>query len=231
MAWDAQFAAQYFSSVRTAFKAANPNLLLFSPETTGSWDGPPSKAILQAASQYSDVLFTGAFTNQLTASIGQQKYRYYTQYFAGPMFNLSYLTACQDSATAGVENATCQNVFHQTSQAARGQQWETMIQDMLTQPSFNNTYQWVGISWWQLHDNDGPDNPMNNWGLKTATDNAYDGHETARTPVPCSPPLEKYVCGGEKGDYGDLITLVKRANQAWIPYAEAMKSSGGTPKR
>ena len=218
-AWDAQFAAQYFSSVRSAFKSANPNLLLFSPETTGTWDAPPAREILQAANQYSDVLFTVAFTNQPTPSVGQQKYLYYTQYFAGPMFNLAYLTACQDSATAEVENSTCQNVFHQASQAARGQQWETTIQNMLTQPSFNNTYQWVGISWWQLHDNDGPDNPVNNWGLKTANDNAYDGHEAVKASVPCSPPLEKLTCGGEKKEYGDLITPVKRANKAWIEKA------------
>jgi hypothetical protein len=35
-------------------------------------------------------------------------------------------------------------------------------------------------------------------------------------PVPCSPPLSQYTCGGEAGNYGDVVTPVTSANLLWI---------------
>jgi len=55
-----------------------------------------------------------------------------------------------------------------------------------------------------------------NWGLVSHFDNAYDGHEAVTGTVPCSPPLQKYSCGGESANYGDYLTKVKEANRLWL---------------
>jgi hypothetical protein len=61
----------------------------------------------------------------------------------------------------------------------------------------------------------------NDWGLVSLSDNAYDGHEATTgtggvgvRSIPCSPPLENYMCGGEERNYGNLIQLVTQAHQA-----------------
>jgi hypothetical protein len=55
-----------------------------------------------------------------------------------------------------------------------------------------------------------------NWGLKTPTDNAYDGHEAVAPVVACSSPVQAYTCGQEAGNYGDAVTSIKSANQLWL---------------
>jgi hypothetical protein len=34
--------------------------------------------------------------------------------------------------------------------------------------------------------------------------------------VTCSAPLQAYTCGGESGNYGNLVTPVKAANALWL---------------
>jgi hypothetical protein len=65
-----------------------------------------------------------------------------------------------------------------------------------------------------------------NWGLTTPADNAYDGHEAAAGAVPCSPPLQAYMCGGEPAPggsavrpFGNLIggpSGITAANALWL---------------
>jgi len=57
-----------------------------------------------------------------------------------------------------------------------------------------------------------------NQGLVSINDNAYDGHEAVTAKVPCSPPLQAYSCGGEAGNYGDVISKVKQANMLWYKF-------------
>ncbi len=104
-----------------------------------------------------------------------------------------------------------------STQARRGNGWYNIVNTMLNTPSYTNTYQWVGIVWWGSHDFNNYE--KTNFGLKSPSDNAYDGHEDVAATVPCSPPLEKYTCGGEKRDYGDAITWVKKANHLWLELA------------
>lgn len=208
-AWTAQFSSQYFGTLSRHLKRAAPHMLYFGADTVGTWDAPPRKEILQGAAPFVDGLFTLWFANQ---NEDQAKYKYITQYLGDkPLMNFMTLHAQPDSAMSDSPNGNC--CFGLRTQQARGQQWYDIIQSMLNTPSYNNTYQWVGIVWWGSHDFT---NEKTNWGLKTPSDNAYDGHEDVTAIVPCSPPLEKFRCGGEKKNYGDAISLISKANRLWL---------------
>jgi hypothetical protein len=97
------------------------------------------------------------------------------------------------------------------SQSARGAHYEELARSFSAAAySENGSRPFVGILWWQYLDNPGE---KNNWGLVSLLDNAYDGHEAVHDSVSCSPPLQRYRCGGEERDYGDVITSVRIANQ------------------
>jgi hypothetical protein len=74
-------------------------------------------------------------------------------------------------------------------------------------------YPYIGVYWWEYTDNFGE---QLNWGIVTHLDNAYDGHEAVTGSVTCSAPLQAYTCGGESGNYGNLVTPVKAANALWL---------------
>jgi len=214
--WVSQFSAEYFGTLSKHLRAAAPHMLYFGADTVGTWGAPPRKEILTGAAPYVDGLLTLWFGDQPDPSTGMKQYQYLTRYFGDkPIMNFMTLHAQPDSAMSEFRESQC--CFGSTSQAARGRQWETIVSSMLNTPGYNGTYQWVGIAWWGLYDFG---NERIDWGLKTPSDNAYDGHEAVKAQVPCSPPLERLNCGGEKKDYGDVITPVKRANQAWIEKAE-----------
>jgi hypothetical protein len=214
-AWVAQFAAQYFGTLNKHLKAAAPHMLYFGADTVGTWGAPPRKEILQGAAAHVDGIFTqwnGTLPDPAKAAAMNT---YLTKYLGDkPLMNFITICANPDSAMFASGQGDC---F--ATQAARGQQWYSIISSMLNTRSFNDTYQWVGIVWWGSHDFSGANGEYTDWGLKTPSDNAYDGHEDVAATVPCSPPLEKYTCGGEKRDYGDAITWVKKANHLWLELA------------
>jgi len=225
--WISQYVSQYESSIKTSFKAVNPHLLLFSPETTGTWGAPPNRRIIDGMAPYVDVSFHNVLMTQPSTAQGQAMYAYMSKEFTGPMFNLDFPNACNDSATAGVElGLNCSNDFNQATQPLRAAQYYSTVNAMLNNLSFNSTHQWIGLDWWQLHDNDGPDNPMNNWGLCDASDNCYNAHDAVAGTVACAAPLAAFTCGSEPAPggsavrpFGDLfggLTGVTAANALWF---------------
>ena len=213
--WVSQFSAQYFGTVNAGLKAAAPHMIYLGADTVGTWGAPARKGILEGAAPYVDALFTLWYGNLPDPKTSGQIYTYLTQYLGDkPLLNFMTLNAQPDSAMSQFP-ASAEPVF--PTQTLRGQQWDATLSDMLNTPSFNHTYQWVGIVWWGSHDF--TNSEKTDWGLKTPLDNAYDGHEAGVNRVPCSPPLEKYSCGGEKRDYGDLITWIRKANHRWLEVA------------
>jgi len=186
-------------------------MLYFGADTVGTWGAPPRKEILQGAVPYVDGLFTQWYGNQPDQATAGEMYSFLTQYFGNkPMINVLTINAQPDSAmfmfTAGSGPTF-------TVQPLRGQQWAATTSALLNTPSFNNTYQWIGNVWWGSHDFL---NEKTDWGLKTPSDNAYDGHESVTGSVSCSPPLQSFKCGGEARNYGDVVTGVKAGNQLWL---------------
>lgn len=225
VAWQTQYAMQYFSTIRTAMKqaSAEPNLLYFGCDTCGDWFGPPRAEILAGMKPYVDGIFTTILPSDST---GPAKYSYLTQNFGDmPVMLFSTFEANPDSAFAA---STSGGVYQNPTQPARGANWYAMQNFLLNTLSFNNTFQGVGIVWWGMYDfgNEGF-----NWGLKSPTDNAYDAHEAASGSVACSAPLSSLTCGSEPNPgggatrpFGDLFggaNGVTAANLLW--------TSGVTP--
>jgi hypothetical protein len=126
---------------------------------------------------------------------------------------MNFLTLCAnpDSAMSASGLSGCFS-----TQAARGQEWLNTTTGMLNTLSSNNSYSWVGTVWWGSHDFNGANGEFTDWGLKTPSDNAYDGREAVTATVACSAPLQNLTCGGEKANYGDVITQVRAANFLWL---------------
>lgn len=216
--WIGQYSAQFFSSTGAAIRA-NSSILYMGTDSMGIWMQPANKNVYKGAAGNIDIMFqelgwspdedpTSGINSQATYDLA---WNYITQYYGDhPVINFWEANANPDSAMSG---KTPSGVLLFNTQANRGQGYYNVVNRMLTAPSFNSTFQWVGISWWGWQDfpNEGT-----NWGLKTLHDNAYDGHEAVSSSVPCSPPLQAFTCGGETANYGDAITSISAANQLWL---------------
>lgn len=214
-AWVAEFAGQYFGTLGTHLKAAAPHMLYLGADTVGTWGVPARKEILQGAAPYVDALFTNWFGNQPDAATATSQYLFLSKYLGDkPVINFTTLTASPDSAMSAYTDYQC--CLYETTQASRGQQYAAIVSAMINTPSYNNTFQWVGISWWGSHDFDGGNGEHNDWGLKSPLDDAYDGHEAVSASVTCSSPLSSFACGGEVANFGDVITPVRAANLLWL---------------
>ncbi|HWH60252.1 MAG TPA: hypothetical protein VN682_21670, partial [Terriglobales bacterium] len=97
-------------------------------------------------------------------------------------------------------------------QQARGLDYYNNVTSLQSLATSAGSHPYIGSMWWQYTDNQGE---KLNWGLVSLLDNAYDGHEDVQAAVQCSAPLEKYKCGGESRNYGNLIQSVKEANFSW----------------
>jgi hypothetical protein len=205
--WLAQFAAQYFSTCRNTLKTHAPNLMYLGADTVGTWGAPARKEILTAASKSVDLLFTQWFTGQPDPLTSAAIYQYLTRYFGDkPLMNFMTLQANPDSALFQYPSAS---VFGTPTQEQRGLMYASQMSTLLSTPSFNGTYQWVGSTWWGLNDYW---NEKMNWGLVSLSDNPYDG-KSARPQAMTDP--WGFKTGNEGKSYGDVTDLFKQANALW----------------
>lgn len=204
-------ASQYLGMCHDELKAAFPDTLVFGPDSIGSWGTPARAPVLQAAARYVDVLSAPGELDSRPDAIA-----YVEKYFGDkPLVEGQYRAADADSSWA--QYAKKPNGIHIFStQQARGQAYYEAIETLHSRTYPNGSHPFVGESWWQYSDNRGE---KKNWGLISLLDNAYDGHEDVKATVSCSPPLDKYKCGGEESDYGDVISLVRKANLMWLQEA------------
>jgi hypothetical protein len=180
------------------------------PSTLGTWSVPSNRNVLQAAAQSLDVMAIGGGWPLSQAELDLV----YQSYGDKPIYVGAYRTANADSALwrnpAGSGNFS--------TQADRGHEYYKTTTALATEAySANGSRPIVGVVWWQYLDNWGE---KLNWGLVSLSDNAYDGHEAVTGRVPCSAPLERYTCGGEERNYGDVITRVKNTHQALFQLLE-----------
>jgi len=201
-------AAKYFSDCETQLKAVYPNVLDLGPDSLNSWNGTPPAPVLKAAALYTDafvtansVVFTQPEMDFIEANYGDK-----------PYFGSFYSSANPDSALSAYTNNPPPLGY--ATQAARGAAYAAMVTAQLeTSHTTAGNYPYIGVYWWEYTDNFGE---QLNWGIVTHLDNAYDGHEAVTGSVACSAPLQAYTCGGESGNYGNLVTPVKAANALWL---------------
>jgi hypothetical protein len=200
-----EVASHYFSVCKSKIQAWMPGVLSLGPDSLGSWGAPPPAQVLQAASRYLDVMILGG-----GAPVSQTALDFIYQNLGDkPLLIGTFQTANADSALYRDHASIA--LYDFPSQSARGAHYEELARSFSAAAySENGSRPFVGILWWQYLDNPGE---KNNWGLVSLLDNAYDGHEAVHDSVSCSPPLQRYRCGGEERDYGDVITSVRIANQ------------------
>ncbi len=208
-----QIAAHYFSMCKTVVQTWIPGLLYLGPASLGSWGAPSNRNVLKAAAQYIDVMLMGGAGVALTQPMLDFIYTYYGD---KPIFIGEYRTANPDSALFSYPDSGTL-----ATQQLRGQSYLSAVTTYPTAAyTANGSSPYVGILWWQYLDNWGE---KLNWGLVSLMDNAYDSHESVTGPggvdvrsVPCSPPLELLLCGGEQKNYGNVISSVTQAHQQII---------------
>ena len=204
-------ASQYLGTCSTEIKKVLPNTLFFGPDSIGSWGAPARPQVLQAAAKYIDVL-SGPGLIEAT----QTGLDYIGQYFGDkPIIEGQYRLANSDSAFSSVTVAV-DNIHVFATQPQRGQAYYNDVTNLqaLAYTSIGS-HPFVGASWWQYTDNR---SEQRNWGLISLLDNAYDGHEAVSARVSCSAPTQSYTCGGEAGNYGDVISQVRAANLYWLTH-------------
>ena len=210
--WISQFAAKYFKTMHDNFHAVS-KVPYFGLDNFGQYT---YGKVLQGAAPYLDGAFIGLFPwaqqRSLQPAEFQSAFQYFTKYIGDvPLLDFTIAVAQEDSSYScrphGPGSLPTQN--------ARGEAWYNAVKYLLTTPSANGDYPFVGVDWWSWQDWQNM-----NQGLVSLHDNAYDGHEGQAGVVRCSPPTENLSCGGDTGNYGDAISSVKKANSVWLGLAK-----------
>ncbi len=201
-----QTAGWYFKMLRDGVHGQFPNAMI--AVEIGTWGGVPPGPVLQAAGEFVDLFeddetrapFEPARLDFIAKNYGDKPY------LAG-----IYLAANPDSEFRDKGNQPPGENFR--TQEERGKAYYAAVSGFLTTKNSAGTNPRAGFILWSWMDMWGE---KTNWGLVSHLDNAYDGHEAVAGAVPCSPPLQKYTCGGESANYGDYLTKVKEANRLWL---------------
>lgn len=193
-----QIAGKYFSDCRTQFKAVFPNIMYLGPDALLTYNVPSAAPVLKAAGQYIDAFIGGGTDTVMTQAMLDYVE---TNWGDKPYFSEFFSTANPDSAMAAYPNGDTLGSF--TAQAPRGQAYyNNMAAQLQTAHTTAGNYPYIGVIYFGYYDIPGE---RLNWGLATVTDNAYDGHEAAAGAVPCSPPIQAYMCGGEPAPGGSAV--------------------------
>lgn len=198
----------YFAAMRATMRAAftdngvQPPMFV-GPDTLGTWTSTPPLEVMRGAAGEIDI---AEFGNDLSYSLTQPMLDAIGANFVGPILDMTFLYANPDSPYASYGGGYA-------TQAARGAGYLSLVNTFLIATDSSGVIPRAGWAWEQYPDSD---SEHTNWGLVTALDNAYDGHESVTGSVTCSAPEVAYTCGGEAGNYGDVITSVKSANALWL---------------
>jgi hypothetical protein len=210
--WVSQYSAEFFKTMHDDLKAVSkvPYLGL---DIMGSWGGPAYSKFLEGAAPYLDGAYVSMdywWPNPSPAAF-QSIYQYTTRYLGDlPFMKFGVITAHSDSSYYCMAGGGPNDM---PDQATRGQMWYNTVSYLYSTPGYNGTYPFVGADWWSWQDSQGIDQ-----GVVSLHDNAYDGHEAVTGTVPCSPPLQAFSCGGEAGNYGNVISQILSSNLYWLTH-------------
>jgi hypothetical protein len=209
------YAGTAFAGERAVVQKYIPGALLFC--NSGGYDTPAHGAVLRAMGQYCDVALDSSAFSQAGWNDAEviSRYNYFiSQVGDMPIGSWEGFGSNPDSHLFQSPDhlKTSPRVTH--TQAERAETYAAMLSAALnTTDSTYGSYHFVAWKWWALVDTRGEGY---NWGLTDRLDNAYDGHETSKAVVACSPPVQAYTCGGDNGDWGDFLGPVTIANKSWL---------------
>jgi hypothetical protein len=204
-------AQNYFSTVKGVVNSMMPGVLYSGPTSLGTWGTPPRREVLQAASQYVDLLAVATLPPMCSnCADTQQRVDFVTTYGGDkPWISWEGFPANADSFMSPYAKST--DEF--TTQAARGAAYQQRVTDMIAAAdSMTGTHHAVGLQWWDMYDMRGE---QTNWGLLDLRDNPYDGVSATKATGADSwgyPTGCVVIAGCEQGNYGNFITPVTNAN-------------------
>lgn len=213
-----QYASQYFATMKAELATYYPGHLYAGPTSLGSWSAPARKPVLQAASQYLDMLRIDQLDPMQTGADWADRMNFIAKWGGDKPWTIwAGATANPDSALAN-DPRNCTSTRFQTQQE-RGQWYQSLIRSFAS-PAADGIHHFVGVNFWSLLDHRAE---CANWGLMTRRDNPYDGVSAV---MATGTDAWGYPTGGEAADYGDFISAVKAINRIWIP-REASGANAG----
>lgn len=232
--WAGQLSANYFKVLRSEWVKVT-DIPFLGLDTIGAWFMPANRYFIQGATPHLDGGFLGGYWTWLpSAEAAPATWQYNTRYFGDkPLMNFQVPEVLSPGGAYYCSGRSGSAWVH--TQEERGQAYRDALDALLNTPSYNNTYQLVGVDWWEWQDQ----GIWENFGVVSPNDNAYDGFEATKSNKKCgcsaadpncSTPLYTVVagaensCGGESYDYGDAVTYIKQANDLWLTAA-----TGATP--
>ncbi len=206
------YASSYFSTVKATLNQGAPGIL-YMGTLMGGWGTPPRAPILQAATQYVDVLqIVQIPPNCSNCTDMQQRIDFVDQYGGDkPWLQWDGYAANADSYMSPWPNQW--GGAQSPTQGARGQVYQQrMAMYLNSKGTTSGTYHTVGFQWWDHYDMRGE---QLNWGLLTPRDDPYDGVSATTKagadswgyPTGCLSGL-----GCEQANYGDFLSAVLNAN-------------------
>lgn len=208
---------QYFSVIKSAIQASSPGVLYMGPTSIGAWGDPPRKEVLQAASSYLDIYSIPAHPLCDNCTDLQQRTDFVTQWGGDkPWIEPDMANWAQPDSYM---SPFVKSNNHYSTQLARGQAYQTNIQQLLADKDTSTaTFHIVGVKWWAIYDSR---TESANWGLITPRDDPYDGVSATTTagmddwgyPTGC---VSGFGC--EQGSYGNFIDSVTQANLSAYTY-------------
>jgi hypothetical protein len=206
---------RYYETLATGVRQLLPHHLVFSNDWVGPYDRP---SVLRQAGQYVDVLISGEgnsdedVANNVYGLSGKPVQRY--EIIVGQPDSSLARRPCEmyHGRVSNFPPWVCQ-----PTQAARGQMYSTRMQESLASKGPDGFGYVIGWCWWQMADNPGQ---MQNFGIFSFLDNAYDGVQDRVAP---SKDSAGFARGGEPGDFGNFLGPVTNANTFWLapPYGPA----------
>jgi hypothetical protein len=215
----------YFKMLRDGIHSQFPNSLVLLG--LGSWSGVPPAPVLQAAGEYLDIIEN----NEGGAQFDQARMDFVAQNYGNkPYLPDIFLEASADSALTSVRSRHEGEFGHAGTQAEKSEKYFKTVSYLLQAKTSSGINPHVGFMLWSWMDKW---SEQTNWGLVSHLDNSYDGHEDVSSAVSCSPPLQRYSCGSEPGNYGNYVTKVHEANSLWLaiaPSSEIRRSTKSNAK-
>jgi hypothetical protein len=234
-AWTQQFAGYYLKTVTTQIRNTYPNLLLFGPNTLGTWGAPPHIGWLQAASQYLDAVYIQSYTvpPAVSQAEGTAINNFFINNLSVPIIENngdiqsgadSYLYGYGQTANIGL-----------TNQESRGQFVYDDWNYKLNSPDQGGVYHYIGFNYFPAIDFDSSTETQD-WGFIDSLDNPYDGvHDCVGTSTEVIDGTQ-YTDGGETSFSGNILpswqpNTVYKSPTNWAGGGgnEIMVSVSGTP--
>ncbi|MGC1384469.1 MAG: hypothetical protein WA823_11870 [Candidatus Acidiferrales bacterium] len=206
-----EMAEWYFKMLRDGIHSEFPNTMVLLG--LGTWSGVPPAPVLQAASEYLDIIEN----SELGGVFDQARMDFMTKNYGNkPYMPDLFLQANLDSAFRAKSLRESIEPDAIKTQSAKGDKYAETVSYLLHAKNSAGVNPHIGFMLWAWMDKW---SEQSNWGLVSHLDNAYDGKEDVTAKVPCSPPFQNLSCGGEPGDYGDYISKVRQANSLWLSIA------------